>query len=279
MRLKTSASSTPDEPGVHRRDRERRGLVARDVDAVDRRGDLAVADGLQRAPGPARRRAGARRVGDREQREARGTRAARCSSNGTPTIVSSGSLAPNVKPNRLNGVGVAAVEAAGQPGRVEQDVLADEHQADRGDAEVDAAQAAGDRAVERARQARERDREHEREQRREPEARGRADAEPAPRRRSSSSRTRRPRRRTRARARAGPAVPVRIVRPIAPIAAAIANRPVCSQNASRKNGTSSATTHRATATSRPGRPGRASDTGQLLRAEQAGGPPPAARAP
>src|SRR4029450_8517427 len=69
-------------------------------------------------------------------------------------------------------LGVAAVEAAGDTLRVEQDVLADEDEADRGQAEVDTAQPARDRAEQRAEQAGEQDGADYRQPSRQPEHRG-----------------------------------------------------------------------------------------------------------
>src|SRR4051794_19345706 len=64
-----------------------------------------------------------------------------------------------------------------------------------------------------------------------------------------------------------PVMPTSSVRPIAPIAALIANRPVCSQNASTYCGS-----HSSTATS-PTKPSVRLDTGQLPRPEEAGRAP------
>ena len=74
--------------------------------------------------------------------------------------------------------GVAAVEAAGHPGGVEEDVLADEDQADRGDAEVDPAQPARQGARQRADRPGQQDGEDQGQQGRQAEAGGRLDAEP-----------------------------------------------------------------------------------------------------
>jgi hypothetical protein len=65
---------------------------------------------------------------------------------------------------------VAAVEAAGDALRVEQDVLTDEHEPERRQAEVDAAQPPGDRAEQRARHAGDDDGADRGEHRRQPES-------------------------------------------------------------------------------------------------------------
>src|SRR3954447_11438562 len=62
-------------------------------------------------------------------------------------------------------------------------------------------------------------------------------------------------------------------RPIAPIAADIANSPVWSQNASKYSGTHSSTTTRAIASNRTRRSRRRSDTADLPAAEDAGWAP------
>src|SRR4051812_25680201 len=75
-----------------------------------------------------------------------------------------------------------------------------------------------------------------------------------------------------------PAAPSRMVRPIAPTAAAIANRPMFSQNAETYRGSARRTTRAAVSAQRAGtrlamRSRDVSGTADLLRAEQARGPP------
>ena len=211
---------------------------------------------LQRAAGPAADEVARVPPGERDEQRARGTRAARARRNGTPSdraVVRVG-VARSVKPNSANGARVAAVEAAGDAGGVEEDVLADEDEADRGEAEVDAAQPAGDRAEQRAGQPGERDGADHRERRRQAEA---------ARLRSVSAgsgllagevavavRADRDEERVRERELAGDRRRAASARS-PPIAAAIANRPVCSQNPSRKNGTTQQDDERADQRSAP----------------------------
>ena len=141
------------QPGVHRADQEDARLVALDVDAHDRGRDLAVAQGLQRparhgcAAGSARTRyAASARTSPRYQSRS-------ASRKGTPRTKSSGSRLPKVKPNSEN----SGAERPLKPPVTErpgvEHVLADEDQAERGDAEVDAAQPGRDRAEQQAGEA------------------------------------------------------------------------------------------------------------------------------
>ena len=162
--------------GVHRGDGERRGLVALDVDAHDGGGDLAVAHGFQRAARAAVDQAARVVVGDGDEQEAEVPQALERlerHAGDRQVRVALGELEARDAERRR----VAPVEAAGHPGRVEQDVLADEDEADRGDAEVDAAEPPGDRAVERAGQPGQRDGQDQRDDGRQAEPAGRADAD------------------------------------------------------------------------------------------------------
>ena len=231
MRPNASAHQHAAEPGVHRRDGERRGLVADDVDAHDRRGDLAVAHAWPaRGPGGCGRGCARTRSTTADQDERRGTRAARAARTGRRGSPGVGVRSENAKPNRLNGCDGDALVAAGDRRGVLEDVLAEEHQPERGEAEVDAAHAAGDRAEQRARQAGQRDGADQREQRRS-RAGGRPAGTSCPP--GTRSRRRRWRRRTRAPSDSWPAMPTSRVSPIAAIIAAIANSAVCSQKLSR----------------------------------------------
>src|SRR4051794_33990987 len=70
-----------------------------------------------------------------------------------------------------------------------------------------------------------------------------------------------------------PVTPTSSVRPIAPIAADIAKRPVCSQKPSAYCGSHSRKTTRPATATRPTSRRRPSDTGDLPRPEEPRGPP------
>ena len=167
------------EPGEHRRHEERRPLGPGHVDAEDRGRDLAVAHRVQRPPRPARLDVAVEEEAHDDGGEADVPELLDAGERHAEHVQGRARRVVDGEAEQLERRHVAAVEAAGERLGVEQHVLAEEDEAERGDAEVDAAQPGRDRAEDEPGHSGGHDREHDGDERREAQAGLRAHADVA----------------------------------------------------------------------------------------------------